>query len=93
LKECKNQEWLRQYTPGNPSQRGQWEDQRHAGRMMLQKTFKNYKCQIVQDRRRWKDLVEKAKTLHKELYNHKEKKKVKIKNSINHTLKADMREF
>jgi hypothetical protein len=37
LKECQKQEWSRQYTPGNPFQRGQQEDQRHAGRMMLTK--------------------------------------------------------
>jgi hypothetical protein len=36
-KECQKQEWSRQYTPGNPFQRDQQEDQRHAGRMMLKK--------------------------------------------------------
>jgi hypothetical protein len=37
FKECKKQEWSRQYTPGSPFQRGQQEDQRHAGRMMLKR--------------------------------------------------------
>ena len=36
LKECKKQEWSKQYTPGNLFQRGQPEDQRYAGRMMLE---------------------------------------------------------
>jgi len=36
-KECKKQEWSKQYTPRNPFQRGQQEDQRYAGRMMLKK--------------------------------------------------------
>jgi hypothetical protein len=60
------QEWSRQYTPGNPFQRGQQEDQRHAGRMMLKKDIQKLKVThwkaLVQDRRRWKELVEKAKT-------------------------------
>jgi hypothetical protein len=33
--ECQKQEWSRQYTTGNPFERDQQEDQRHAGRMML----------------------------------------------------------
>jgi len=37
LKECKKQEWSKQYTPGNTFQRGQWGDQRYAGRMMLKR--------------------------------------------------------
>ena len=43
LKECKKQEWSKQYTPGNPFQRGQWEDQRYAGRMMLKKRYTEVK--------------------------------------------------
>jgi len=39
LKECKKQEWSKQYKPRNPFQRGQWGDQRYAGRMMLKKIF------------------------------------------------------
>jgi len=34
---CKEEEWSRQYTAGNPFQEGQQEDQRHAGRMMKAK--------------------------------------------------------
>ena len=30
---------------------------------------------LVQDRRRWKELIEKAKTLHKDLYSHNNNKK------------------
>ena len=66
-KERKKQEWSKQYTPGNPFQRGQREDQRYAGMMMLKKIQKlkvpNWKT-FVQDRRRWKEVVEMAKTLH-----------------------------
>ena len=40
IKECKKQEWSKQYTPGNPFQRGQREDQRYAGRMMLKKIYR-----------------------------------------------------
>jgi hypothetical protein len=36
-KECKKQEWSKQYTPGNSFQRGEHEDQKYAGRMMLKK--------------------------------------------------------
>ena len=39
-KECKKQEWSKQYTPGNPFQRSQWGDQRSAGRMMLKKIYR-----------------------------------------------------
>jgi len=46
LKECKKQEWSKQYMPGNPFQRGQQEDQRYAERMMLKKIYKGQKCQI-----------------------------------------------
>jgi len=48
------------------------EDQRYAGRTMLEKIriqkskVPNWKT-LVHDRRRWKELVEKAKTLHREL--------------------------
>ena len=35
-----------QYTPGNPFQGGQWEDQRYAGRMMLNYIYRGQKCQI-----------------------------------------------
>jgi hypothetical protein len=30
----------RQYTPGNPFEGGQQEDERHAGRMMLKKIYR-----------------------------------------------------
>jgi len=67
-KECKKKEWLKQCTPGNPFQRGQRGDQRYAGRMMLKKDIQRLKVPnwktLVQDRRRWKEVVEKAKTLH-----------------------------
>jgi len=63
LKECKKQEWSKPYTPG----RGQWGDQRYAGSMMLKYIQRlkvpNWKT-LVQDRRRWKEVVGKAKTLH-----------------------------
>ena len=59
-KECKKQEWLKQYTHGNPLQRGQQEDQRYAGRMMLKRIFRGWKCQIgrplsriEEDRKKW----------------------------------------
>jgi len=59
-KECKEQEWSKQYTPGNPFQRGQQEDQRYAGRMMLKKIYRSCKCQIgrplsriEEDGRKW----------------------------------------
>jgi hypothetical protein len=48
------------HTPGDPFQRGQQEDQRHAGRMMLYKIYRSYKCQIgeplsriEEDERNW----------------------------------------
>ena len=67
-KECKKQDWPKQYTPGNAFQRGQQEDQRYAGRMTLKKDIQKLKVPnwktFVQDRRRWKEVVEKAKTLH-----------------------------
>jgi len=67
-KECKKQEWSKQYTPGKPFQRGQWGGQRYAGRIMLKKDIQRLKVPnwktFVQDRRRWKKMIEKAKTLH-----------------------------
>ena len=39
-KECKKQEWSKQYTLGNPFQRGQREDQRYAGGIMLRKIYR-----------------------------------------------------
>jgi len=48
-KECKKQEWSKQYTPGNPFQRGQWEDQRYAGRMMLKKRYTEAKSARLED--------------------------------------------
>jgi len=67
-KECKKQEWSKQYTAGNRFQRGQREDQRYAGRMMLKKDIQKLKVPnwktFVQDRRRRKEVVEKVKTLH-----------------------------
>jgi len=67
-KECKKQEWSKQYTPGNPFQRGQQEDQRYAGGMMLKKDIQRLKMPnwnaFVQNRRRCQEVVEKAKTLH-----------------------------
>jgi len=48
-------------------QRGQREDQSYAGRMMLKDIRRlkvpNWKI-LVQDRRRWKEVIEKAKILH-----------------------------
>jgi hypothetical protein len=41
IEECKKQEWSRQITPGNPFQRGQQEDQRLAGRMMLKRIYRS----------------------------------------------------
>ena len=68
LKECKKQELSKQYTPGNPFQRGQWGDQRYAGRMMLKKDIQRLKVPnwetLVQDRKRRKEVVGKAETLH-----------------------------
>jgi hypothetical protein len=66
LKECQKQEWSGQYTPGNPFQTGRpktrWEDD-------IKKDIRKLKVPnwrtLVQDRRRWKELVEKAKTLYK----------------------------
>jgi len=63
LKECKNQEWSKQYTLGNPFQRGQWEDQRNLKKDVQRLKVPNWKT-LFQDRRRWKEVVEKAKTLH-----------------------------
>jgi len=48
LKECKKQERSKQYTPGNPFQRGQWGDQRNAGRMML-KIYTEVKSAKLED--------------------------------------------
>jgi hypothetical protein len=45
-KECKKQELSKQCTSENPFQRGQREDQRYAGRMMLKKIYRGQKCQI-----------------------------------------------
>ena len=39
-KGCKKQERSKQYTPGNPFQRGQKEDQRYAGRIMFKKIYR-----------------------------------------------------
>ena len=67
LKECKKQEWSKQYVPGNPLQRGQREDQRYAGReddvkkVIHRLKVPNWKA-IVQDRR-WKEMVGKVKTV------------------------------
>jgi len=54
------QEWSKQYTHGNPFQRGQEEDQRYAGRMTLEKKYRGQKCQIGrslfrigEDERKW----------------------------------------
>jgi len=46
LKGCKKQEWSKQYNPGNPFQEGQQEDQRNAGKMMLEEIYRSQKCQI-----------------------------------------------
>ena len=66
--ECKKQERSKQYTPGNPFQRGQlgrpkirWEDD--VKRDIQRLKVPNWKT-LVQDRRRWKEVVGKAKTLH-----------------------------
>jgi len=59
-KECKKQEWSKQYTPRNPFQRGQREEQRYAGRMILKMIYRGQKCQIgrplsriEEDGRKW----------------------------------------
>jgi len=68
LKGCKKQEWSRQYswTPISRRPTGRtkihWEDD---VRRYTEVKVPNWKT-LVQDRR-WKELVEKAKTLHKEL--------------------------
>ena len=81
-KECKKQEWLRRYTPRKPISKRpigrpktQWEDDVRKDIQKLK--VPNWKT-LVQDRRRWKELVEKAKTLHKELNSHN-KKEIYIK--------------
>jgi len=66
LKECRKQEWSKQYTPGNPFQSGQWGDQRWEDGVkkdIQRLKVPNWKT-LVQDRRRWKEVVGKAKTLH-----------------------------
>jgi hypothetical protein len=51
-------------TPGNPFQRGQQEDQTRW-EDYVKKGIQKLKLEtLVQDRRIWKELVEKAKTLH-----------------------------
>jgi len=67
-KECKKQEWSKQYTPGNPFQKRptgrpkiRWEDDVKKDIQRLK--VPNWKT-FVQDRRRWKEVVEKAETLH-----------------------------
>jgi len=49
-----------------------WEDDVRKDMQKLK--VPNWKT-LVQDRRRWKELVQKAKTLHKEFYSHNKKKK------------------
>jgi len=64
-KECKKQEWSKQYTPGNPFQRPTgkpkmyWEDDVKKDIQRLK--VPNWKT-LVQDTRRWKEVVGKAKT-------------------------------
>jgi hypothetical protein len=66
-KECQKQEWSRQYTAGDPHQRPTgrpktyWEDD--VKKEIPKLKVPNWRT-LVQDRRRWKELVEKAKTLH-----------------------------
>jgi len=45
-KECKKQEWSKQYTPGNPFQRGQQEGQRYARRVMLKKIHRGWSARL-----------------------------------------------
>jgi len=49
LKECKIQEWSKQYMPGNPFQSGPRGDQRYAGRMMLKKRYTEVKSAKLED--------------------------------------------
>ena len=46
--ECKKQERSKQHTPGNPFQKGQQEDQRYTGRMML-KRYSEVKSTKLED--------------------------------------------
>jgi hypothetical protein len=66
--QTRKQKWARQYTPGNPFQRGQQEDQRHVGRMMLKKRYTEVKSAQLEDpcpgQMKMEGSVEKAKTLH-----------------------------
>jgi len=85
-KECKKQEWSKQYTPGNPFQRGQREDQRYAGRMMLKTIYRGQKCQIgrplfgiEEDGRKWlrrPKLCPKKKKKEKKKRRRRRKKKI-----------------
>jgi hypothetical protein len=52
-----------------------WEDD--VRKDILKLKVPNWKI-LVQDRRRWKELVERAKTLHKELQSHNKTKKSNI---------------
>jgi len=67
LKECKKQEWSKQYTYGNSFQRGQWGDQIRweddVKKDIQRLKVPNWKT-LVQDRRRWKEVVGKVKALH-----------------------------
>jgi len=47
----------------------------------------NWKA-LVQDRRKWKELVEKAKTLHKKLCNHTNKKKTTLYTTLLSPIRA-----
>jgi hypothetical protein len=71
LKGCKKQEMVKAIHSWKPISRRpigrpkiRWEDDVRKDIQKLQ--VPNWKT-LVQDRRRWKELVEKAKTLHKEL--------------------------
>ena len=48
-KERNKQEWSKQYTAANRFQRGQREDQRCAGRMMLKKIYREIKSAKLED--------------------------------------------
>ena len=75
---------------GRPKTR--WEDDVRKDIQKL--TGQNWKT-LVQDRRRWKELVEKAKTLHKELVSHNNKKNnntVQLFNQVCRTLFTNIRQ-
>jgi hypothetical protein len=68
LKECEKQEWSSQYTAGKriakrPTGRPKTRREEDVEKDTQKLKVPNWRT-LVQDRRRWKELVEKAKTLH-----------------------------